>query len=83
MTDLTKVVRRRTGETVRDAGKLRRVVVTLHPGDLIGFRLEGNRTTEYLSVGAGHALALRMRVQAERADKARAKKARASLKGTK
>jgi 1-acyl-sn-glycerol-3-phosphate acyltransferase len=76
MTPLSKLVRRLSGETVRDAGKLRRLVVTLLPGDLIGIRPEGTRRTEYVSIGACHALGMRQRILAERSDRARAKKAR-------
>jgi 1-acyl-sn-glycerol-3-phosphate acyltransferase len=76
MIPLTKQIRRLSAATVRDAGKLRRLVVTLLPGDLIGIRPEGTRRTEYVSIGACHALGMRQRIQTERADKARAKKAR-------
>lgn len=79
MTDLNKPVKRRSNETVRDAGRVRRLVVSLLPGDLIGLRPEGTRRIEYTTIGACYALAVRQRVSVEKADKARAHKARQAL----
>lgn len=76
MTDLTKPVRRRAPNTIRDGGKVRRLVVTLLPGGTVGLRPEGTRRTEYVSLDACYALAVRQRVIAEKSDKARARKAR-------
>lgn len=76
MTDLNKPIRRRAPNTIRDAGKLRRLVVTLLPGGTVGLRPEGTRRNEYVSLDACYALAVRQRVNAERSDKARARKAR-------
>jgi hypothetical protein len=68
MTDLTKSIRRRTCGNHRGA----RFVVTLEPGDVIGFRIERKRRTYHTTLAACFDLAVRMNVAAEKA----AKKAR-------
>lgn len=72
MTELTKRVKRRTLAPHRG----RRIVVTLEPGDLIGFRLERTRRTWYTTLGACMDMAVRQTVVAERREKANARKAR-------
>ena len=56
---------------VRDVGPLRDF--TLEPGDLLGFRLERTRTTEYLSIAAMYDFAVKARILAERAAKRKKK----------
>ena len=73
MTPLTKKVSRRTEAFRRDKGKPRRYVVSLHPGDLIGFRLEKTRREEFLPVGVGYEIAVRLRVASEKAAKRKSK----------
>jgi hypothetical protein len=51
----------------------RRIVVSLEPGDLIGFRLERTRRTEYLTVAGCYERAVIVRVAHERAEKRKAK----------
>lgn len=75
-TQLTKPVKRKTAETRRDRGKFRAYVITLYPGGLIGFRLEGTRTTEYLPVAYGYETAIRLRLAKERHDKKMHRKAK-------
>lgn len=72
-TQLTKPVKRRTEETRRDKGKLRRYVITLYPGGLIGFRLEKTRREELLPVAVAFETAVRLRVADERAKKLKAR----------
>lgn len=68
-TPLKKPVRRRTETTRRDKGKFRRYVVTLYPGDTIGIRLEKCRQEEFISINTVYELAVRMRVEAKRAER--------------
>ncbi len=65
MSPLTKRVRRRTVAPHRG----RRIVVTLEPGDIIGFRAERTRRTWYTTLGACMDMAIRQTVIAERRDK--------------
>lgn len=60
MTDLTKALRRRS--IGRHHGK--RFVVTLEPGDVIGFRLERTRKTFYTTLAACFDMAVRQEVSA-------------------
>lgn len=69
MTDLNKAVKRRTNATIRDAGKVRRMVVTLYPGDVIGIRPEKTRREERTTLAAVYGLAVKQRVAIERAEK--------------
>jgi hypothetical protein len=70
MTDLNKPVRRRCALPHRG----RRIVVSLEPGDLLGFRLERTRRTEYLPVAACYDAAVKARVYQERRAKIEAKR---------
>ena len=76
MTDLRKPVTRRTDDTIRDAGRVRRLVVTLYPGDVIGLRPEKTRREERTTLAAVYDLAVRLRVDAERREKKASRKAR-------
>jgi UDP-3-O-acyl-N-acetylglucosamine deacetylase len=60
MNSLTKQVRRKTVAAHRG----RRVVVTLAPGDVIGFRFERTRTTYWTSLAACMDMAVRQEVAA-------------------
>ena len=76
MTDLRKPVSRRTENTVRDAGRPRRLVVTLYPGDVIGLRPEKTRREERTTLAAVYDLAVKQRVALERREKKATRKAR-------
>lgn len=80
MTPLRKPVTRLTEITIRDGSKRRRLVATLAPGDILLLRPSGTRRQETVDLEACYALAVRQRVNAERMDKARAKKARHGIK---
>lgn len=67
-TPLTHVVSRRTTVT-RDAGK--RIVVTLEPGDVIGFRLERTRKTYWLTLEGAYHAAVKADVAKARAERKR------------
>ena len=54
MTDLTKRVKRRTNATYRG----RRIVVSLMPGDVLGFREERTRREYLLSVSGAYTYAV-------------------------
>lgn len=64
-TKLTRPVRRKTAQTVRDTGKQRRIVVTLYPGGTIGLRLERTRREEVITVEAVYWNALTARMASE------------------
>lgn len=70
MTPITKAVKRRTVAPHRG----RRIVVSLEPGDLIGFRAERTRRTFYVTAAACFDLAMKMHVAADRAAKRKGKK---------
>lgn len=72
-TQLTKPVRRRTDTAKYDRGKMRRYVITLYPGDLIGVRLEKCRQEEFLPVGVAFSMATKLRIAKERDEKRKTK----------
>ena len=79
MTELNKPTRRVTrgaldGSFGSDRG--RRLVVTLEVGDVIAIRPAGTRRSEIVSLFDVYRLAIQRRVNCERLEKARAKKAR-------
>lgn len=73
MTDLSKPVRRRTHQTVRDGRKPRRLVVTLHPSGILGLRLERSRREETIPLEFCYFAAVKSRVLRERAEKRKGK----------
>jgi hypothetical protein len=72
-TDLTKPVRRRSSSLKRDAGKLRKIIVSMYPAGFIGLRLEKCRREETFDIAALYDLAVRSRVLRERQEKKKAK----------
>ena len=70
MTPFSKPVKRRTDLPHRG----RRIVVSLEPGDIIGFRSERTRRTYYTTVAACSDMAIKQQVLAERAAKKKGKK---------
>lgn len=73
MTKLKKPVRRVSDEWVREQGKLRPIVVSVYPGDVIGFRLLGTRREERTTVRACRDLAIKLRVRAEKRERKEAR----------
>lgn len=65
----TKVSRQLTGETVRDRGRERAIIVTLYPGDLIGFRLKGTRKEYQTSLRRCYDVAVLQEAERLRAEK--------------
>jgi hypothetical protein len=77
MTPLNKKVSRRDdAATVREKGKLRRIVITLYPGGTIGLRPEKTRQEEFISVQGAYHLAVKNRINRERAEKRAVKQAK-------
>ena len=70
MTDLTKRVKRRTNATYRG----RRVVVSLIPGDVFGFREERTRREYLLSVSGAYTYAVMLEVERRKLEKAAKRK---------
>ena len=66
MTPLRKTVSRRTTGSVRGG---RRLVVSLHPGDVLGFRPERTRTEFTMSIEGAFYYAVRLAVAARKAGK--------------
>lgn len=77
MTRLNKPVRRLAEESIiRDAGKLKPLVVTFYPGGFLGLRFPKSRKEELVTLTSCYKLAVMQRIAAERRDKAEAKKAK-------
>ena len=70
MTDLTKRVKRRTNATYRG----RRIVVSLIPGDVLGFREERTRREYLLSVSGAYTYAVMLEVERRKLEKAAKRK---------
>lgn len=66
MTELNKPVSRRTRLPHRRG---RRVIVTLHPGDVLSFRDERTRAEFFLSVGAAYDVAVKLYVAAKKTER--------------
>ena len=59
MTDLLKMVKRRTISRRREQSKSRPMIVSLEPGDVIGVKLAGTRQTYRVSIEGVYEYALR------------------------
>lgn len=68
-TELNRPVTRRT----RTPHRGRRVVVTIAPGDIIGFREERTRKTYWIDLGACFDMAVKIEVAHQKAEKRKAK----------
>uniref|UniRef100_A0A6M3JN01 Uncharacterized protein n=1 Tax=viral metagenome TaxID=1070528 RepID=A0A6M3JN01_9ZZZZ len=68
MTTLQRIVRRECGRAT-DGG--RPIIVSLEPGDVIGFRLKGCRRTYRTTVQACYSLAVKLQLADERREKRR------------
>lgn len=77
-TKLKKPVNRITETTRRERGKNREFIVTLYPGDVIGFRFKGCRKEELLPIGLAFNMAIRLRIAD---DKEKRKKSRLVKRG--
>ena len=75
-TELKKPVSRRTTSPHRG----RRVVVTIAPGDVIGFREERTRKTYWITLGACFDMAVKIEVARIKAEKHKARKGRRSAR---
>lgn len=75
MTELTKRVSRRTIGRQRGG---RRIVVSLHPGDVLGFREERTRREYVLSITGAYVYAVSLEVARRKAERAAARKAKRS-----
>lgn len=77
MTDLLKPVARRTRCLAAGHGpEARRIVVSLEPGDVLGFRLERTRRVFTLAIADAYRMAVRVHVEAEKAAKRARRRAR-------
>lgn len=72
MTPLRKRVQRRTESVFRG----RRIVVSLHPGDVLGFREERTHTEYFLTISGAYVYAVRCAVAQRQLEKMKARKGR-------
>ena len=72
MTDLTKRVKRRSFASYRG----RRIVVSLLPGDVLGFREERTRQEYLLSISGAYTYAVMLEVERRKRERAAARKAK-------
>jgi hypothetical protein len=74
MTDLNRAVSRVSRGAVREAGKLREVVVILRPPNVIGFRAKGCRKEYQLTTDACYWLAMKAEERSIAREKRKQKK---------
>jgi hypothetical protein len=67
---------RETHGTVFSQGEDRAVIVSIEPPNVLGFRLKGTRQTYYLTADGLFLQALRVYVDAEKRERAKAREAR-------
>lgn len=72
--DLKKTVKRVSSDLVREAGKIRQIVVSLEPPCLLGFRAKGCRKTYYLTAEVCYSLAVKAHVLDQKKQKAKERK---------
>ncbi len=77
MINLTKPVRRISSGAVREAGKIREVVIILRPPNVIGFRAKGCRKEYQLTAEVCYLMAVKADIAAQKREK-QAKKKRAN-----
>lgn len=70
---LKKSVRRESDACVTHGRKQRPLIISIHPGNVIGFRLKGCRKEELIAMRLAYTLAIRLRVQKENDEKRKAK----------
>jgi hypothetical protein len=78
MTPLTRPVARKLSVVIRDGGKPRNLIVTLH-GEFMTLRLAGRRQEETVNLEHAYFGAVKARAFKERMDKAKVKAERAKL----
>lgn len=75
MTPTSKPVTRRCMLPVRES-RYRRLVVTLGPGDMLKLRPERTSQSEFISIAAIYSMAIKIRLAAEKAERAANRKAK-------
>jgi len=75
MTKVRRIVKRETeGDGVLSAGKIRAVIVSVEPPNLLGFRLKGTRRTYYLTAEWGFMQAVQAAVREEKRQKRKSRR---------
>lgn len=74
MTNLHKPVKRISSGLIREAGKVREVIVILRPPNVIGFRAKGCRKEYQLTTDGCYTLAVKAHVADEKRRKAKERK---------
>ena len=78
MTKLNRPVRRETQATSWERSKIRPIIVSIEPPNLLGFRLKGTRRTYYLPIALCQQYALELFAANERRRKLAERKAKKS-----
>jgi hypothetical protein len=65
MTLLRKKIKRVSNDSVRECGEERKIIITMEPPNLLGFRATGCRQTYYLTAGFCYHLAVKAAVAAK------------------
>lgn len=71
---LKKPVHRESRGLIREAGKVRQIIITLQPPNLIGFRAKGCRKMYYLTADACYMLAVKAEILAQKREKKKQRK---------
>lgn len=66
-------VHRETVGGILERGKIRPVIVSIEPPNVVGFRLKGMRTTYYLTAEGCFMQAVKAKIAADKREKAKAK----------
>jgi hypothetical protein len=78
---LKKPVSRESNGFVREAGKIRQVIIILSPPNLIGFRAKGCRKVYHLTANTCYTLAVKAEMAAIKRDKMQNKKQKRIKRG--
>jgi len=75
-TKVKKTVRRETTGGIFEKGKVRPVIISLEPPNVIGFRLKGMHRSYFLTAEGCYMQALRVAIAAEKREKQKRRKNR-------
>lgn len=81
MTNLTKNVKRVTSGKIREAGKIRNVIVIMRPPNILGFKAKGCRNEYQLTVEDCYTAAVRTEVEAGKTEKRKKQRTRTVNRG--
>ncbi len=79
MTKVKKPIYRETVGGILSSGKIRPVIVSIEPPNVIGFRLKGMHRTVYLTAESCFLKAVQAQIIADKREKAKAKRGRRTV----